>query len=757
MTRAAAFSIVILVTLFACAVEATSLPSVCTSIDCRCLENATFTADLAVRRKAVYFVHEPAVFTAVADYRGCGINYNLFVRYDWDLYNGNASVSLTGITTDAPELTLPARLLVPQMSYRLVLTATGYRNETETAEFNVEVVVPPPVVRLNGVSRTMRTGPENIVIPASVTVVYGNATTAAWACTTAAGACPQVLLTALEGATNTGVTIAGPVPVGNYTITFTYEEITRSLALEVVATAVPQVTVEAVTTPIAEPLKFLYIAKTILSFSAEVESTAAITGYVWTLNGEVQTTTTRVIDVNVSHLVAGSTNTLNVRATTASDYGETSLEFELSAVPALALDSLENVDQTPVDTAARALTDRIRATVTSPTMDIFGVALSYSVRFADTKNGKTTYKYIMSPVVAGTTITFEAPMPSTGSEDVSVTFYVDLVLNTEKRTYVLATASSTFTVEIGNRADLATAKFAQIDLISNVGDLLAAAAAADGLMSDETVRNAHATTLVNALILHVVVVLSEEASNGLAGSLENMVTESTAANVVAIVLLLTLNGDTALVVMNVINAALESGATTSSTVNATEKIGAALLNSGALGEAKQVESSKLVITVMRLVLAAAGRAKVAAKHSSIELPEGGFAGLLAGALGGLITVEFVENPFPAEDGTTITSQIVSFSVNVGGSTLAVSGLTSAITIEIASQDPASDLCRYYNTAEQRWDSEGLTKTGYTSSTIICSTTHLTSFGLTEGSASSAFAVAVSAAAVLFAVIAQLVM
>lgn len=695
-------------------------------------------------------MHETISGKASAQYRACGQSFGAFLSFRWQLFRGETELALGNIRSNTSSLTLPPFFFTPD-EYTTKLTVSGYHNDSEVWTSTFRVNAPLPVVRLGGLSNFLRTGPLNINIRASITVAYGNITTnGTWACsnvtTAEGGECPTSITNALTSATNNGVTIAGPVEPGRYLLNLTYNGQSSTLEVEVVAAAVPSVSITPLSTALAEPQKYAYNPRRTLTFRGRAESADPVTGYVWSLNGVQLAFIAQVIDLNMTQLVAGAVNNLTLRVNTAASYGQTTIPITVAAVPTLTLSAMDNVDKFGAAYGV-ALTDRIRVNVTASATSIFGIPLTYSVSFDDVRLGRLQRPRTAPPQLSSGSLIFQAPMPTTSSDEVTVTFFVDLLLEGQ----LMVTASSTFLVRTVARAEAAAAQAAQLAVTTDVNEVLSIISTMGSIMENATLRNQFASQAVEALKSQGE--LTPEQSAQAVNSLSTMVTPATAGSVVDVLLKMNVPAENAATALDVVQSVLTNGGRSDQAVAATEKIANAVLESTPIGESKTVSSGSVSIVTSRVLLTN-DNVTVSGASSSVTLPAGGIPGLREGDVGGIVGSEFTNDPFGSN--TTTSTPVVAFTVMVNGTVLNVTNLNPPMIVEISSSDPAKTLCSYFDVPLKVWSFEGVTKVGYSTTKVRCATTHLTAFAGLQATSSAASVVA-SMTLAFVAVILQLLM
>jgi hypothetical protein len=762
--------------------EPNRCPFVCPDNTCaRYLANCTCAASAALYNVSSQFDRTLTGFDVTNELNGLAYgayrvlqgncstyDFNPYMRFRWVLSNStNANVySANGSNVRVPPLTM-----VPQATYTLTLTTVGLTESvTSVKTFTMTTVAPTPIVtitRNGGQMRVPNTNP--VVIPANVIDPFkGSSPTFSWGCVAFSGTCPS-----LSNSTVAMATIAAAATTGSFNITFTFNGVSSSLNLTIVAGAIPVVHILQSSQPmVAVPAMYLPTQSVILGTAVNGYSDNVT--YAWTVNGASKGTS-KSLAIDASTLM-GSTaqqlvdkapveNTIVVRVTAVADaavYGEASLVVVVAPAYSLTLSVGKSGDAAA--TSATGLQDDLSLQVTSniDTVGVpYGLASQYMLLFYADKLRP------LNTVPTGTAGAYkvQAPMPysttvTTGS--VTVTFQAQLQLGGK----IVSSVNQTFAIV---RPDPQAAAQQQIKSAAAITDPTAAVAAATNIQT--LMRSSTNATAVQEM--------AQAAVNMLANSVSDFSSQSTEQQAAIFETLSTAVGaqtdTTQKAVMQAKTLTLMTDAVSSSSFDPSNGPAAlaalaqvSVKNSNAvianlaqkmandptqpIGEVRKFSSGGVVIATVRQSAADLGGLAVSDGTSSLKMATGfTLPGVSDSSVVSVASATFPTNPYDADGGRSPDGTVVSFRINVDSAAKNVTGLSTPLSIGLSGA-PGSSKCKYWDETTSAWSTSGVT-TVVVSGVLTCQTTHLTAFA---SFSSSAAGVALSALVALAVLAVQLI-
>lgn len=741
---------------------------------CACSVNAAVSGLGAIFRRQIssdkkFDASQPLAATAYATYKvasgNCsGFDFSPFLTYHWELFNGSTLVA----SVPGSAFVTAAGMLVPNTTYVLSLFATDMFDKDTSLNFTFTAVAPDPVVIIKqGTQLRVSTTKSTVINVTVIDSFPGSSPSAVWSCT---GACPTA-----NQSTATTFTLPSGYTAGAFTITFTYKgKFSASINVTAVADDIPSVQIILATDSLSKSPVAFFRGKP-AGFASAVSYSGALGTFAWTLNGQdagsakyvnVDTTNTALqfTSATNANAMSYSYNTLTLRVNNAAGttYGETSLTFVvIDKFTAITLAIVDDTNATA--TAAIALTDTLKFTVTSSIVSVFGATVEYAFAYQD-NNRFVPLAVIPDPstpnVFRGLT-----PFPKvTGA----TTFVVRARFNGAEISN--ATASMSIAAP-ANIAALAATQLASLASVSGAGNSVKAAGQLMGLLqgstdsalvasiaaqvADSLVKNivdasALSTDEQGALMASISVAVSAGTDNAAKKALSDKLVALLSSAVSGANFDVTTNGDAALNAL--------SSMDLSSSANVLADLARAVGNNPnqPVGVPVTMRANNVEIVAVRQSMSSLGGQSLSGTGGSMVMPADLATSLSSVSADSIVAAGSTSygntNPYSAN---TTGSAVVSYELSAGGRTIPVSGLATPMEVTLTPVAGASNLkCFYWSTSAKTWANDGVETAGG-----VCKTTHLTAFSLfqTSTATGSASTAAVSLAVALLAVLLHVVM
>jgi hypothetical protein len=156
-----------------------------------------------------------------------------------------------------------------------------------------------------------------------------------------------------------------------------------------------------------------------------------------------------------------------------------------------------------------------------------------------------------------------------------------------------------------------------------------------------------------------------------------------------------------------------------------------------VGQTKSILTCGFSVSTQKVLRKSLANKKLQSETTVVTLPSSGFLSQFgAEEEVSLSLSKVVGNPYRVTDSSTLSSELVDFSVfDKNKNKIQVSNLPNPIKLQIRSTVDIEKVksgkqnlqCRYYKEANQTWSTEGCVVSNYTSTMVECECTHLTTF------------------------------